>query len=114
MPNSNAVTQITQTLQHVPEGKVVSYGQLADLAGLPGRARLVGRCLREASDGHPLPWHRVLRADGKIAFPPGSASAEEQRQRLLSEGVSVRNYRVNLKHFGWQPDAYTLLHHLHY
>ncbi len=113
MPNNNALTQISATLTLVPSGKVVSYGQLADLAGLPGRARLVGRCLKEAGDDA-LPWHRVIRGDGKIAFPAGSEAADEQRQRLLAEGVIVNNYRISLRAFGWQPDAYTLLHRLRY
>ncbi|GGW96591.1 MGMT family protein [Alteromonas halophila] len=113
MPNLPAYTQIQQTLKLVPAGTVVSYGQLADLAGLPGRARLVGRCLKEAGS-EALPWHRVLRADGKIAFPAGSDAAGEQRQRLIAEGVMVRNYRVKLSEFGWQPDSYTLLHRLQF
>ena len=54
-------------------------------------------------------WHRVVRADGRIAFPAGSELAEEQRSLLVSEGVLVKNHRVNMKAYGWKPSLYTLL-----
>ena len=100
-------SKILKTLSIVPSGYVISYGQLADLAGLPGKARLVGKCLK-GSDVTTR-WHRVIRADGKIAFPAGSELAEEQRSLLVSEGVVVRSHRVNMKIYGWKPSLYTLL-----
>ena len=57
------VARIEAILALIP-GRVVSYGQVADLAGLPGRARLVGKVLRETDKV--LPWHRVLGAAGTI------------------------------------------------
>ncbi|CAD5246548.1 Methylated-DNA-protein-cysteine methyltransferase-like protein [Alteromonas sp. 38] len=107
MANVAVESRILKTLSIVPSGYVVSYGQLADLAGLPGRARLVGKYLKDSYvTTH---WHRVVRADGKIAFPLGSEPAEEQRSLLVSEGVLVRNHRVNMKTYGWKPSLYTLL-----
>ena len=76
-------------------GQVSSYGVIAQRAGLPGRARLVARLLGQNEDAS-LPWHRVLRADGRIAFPPGSAGWQEQTRRLQAEGVQVRNGKVRL------------------
>lgn len=79
---------ILAAVRAIPAGEVAGYGQIAQRAGLPGRARLVARVL--ARGDHPdLPWHRVLRAGGKIAFPPGSTGFIEQRRRLLAEGVAV-------------------------
>lgn len=95
---------IRNAVAAIPPGRVASYGEVAARAGLPRRARLVGRVLRDAGDGAHLPWHRVLRADGRIAFPPGSRPYREQRQRLLGEGVRVAGGRVDLKRFGWQRD----------
>ncbi|MBT3133803.1 MGMT family protein [Alteromonas sp. ALT199] len=112
MPNKAVQFRIEKTLSLVPRGKVVSYGLLADLCGLPGRARMMGKCLREISID--CNWHRVLRSDGKIAFPAGSEKAEEQRQRLITDGVLVKNYRVNMKKFGWTPDLLTILVELEY
>jgi methylated-DNA-protein-cysteine methyltransferase-like protein len=66
---------------------------VARRAGLPGRARLVARLLA-AGDVPGLPWHRVLRSDGRVAFPPGSEGFDEQVQRLRAEGVVVEGGRV--------------------
>ncbi|MCV2885907.1 MGMT family protein [Aestuariibacter sp. AA17] len=103
--------RIHETVNCVPLGYVVSYGQLADLAGLPGRARMVGKLL-SSDESTPLPWHRVLRADGKIAFPPASHFAQLQRDKLQEEGVAVINFGVNMRMFQWQPDLAELLHRL--
>ncbi|MCC4265554.1 MGMT family protein [Oceanimonas baumannii] len=92
----------------IPAGNVVSYGQLADLAGLPGRARLAGTVLRTA-DTEALPWHRVVSSSGEISLPAGSEAAQEQRQRLLAEGVVFRGKRVNMKQHQWRPDLGALL-----
>ena len=94
---------LLRTIAAIPSGRVASYGEIAIRAGLPRRARLVGRVLGEYP-ALKLPWQRVLRADGRIAFPPGSRGHREQRERLLSEGVAVVNGRVDLKRFGWQRD----------
>lgn len=112
MPNEAVQSRVEKTLSLVPEGQVISYALLADLCGLPGRARMMGKYLREINaDCH---WHRVLRADGKIAFPAGSDKADEQRERLAEEGVVVKNYRVNMTKFGWKPDLHTILVELEY
>ena len=93
---------IQRTIASIPRGRVSSYGEIAQRAGLPGRARLVGKVLGD-SDVE-LPWHRVLRSSGQSAFPPGSRGFREQSQRLRTEGVVVVNGRVNLQLFGWQRD----------
>ena len=93
---------IRRTIAAIPRGCVASYGEIAQRAGLPRRARLVGRVLGDAGEAARLPWQRVLRSDGKIAFPPGSRGYREQRARLIAEGVVVVNGRVDLSRFGWQ------------
>lgn len=75
-------------------GEVVSYGEIARRAGLPRRARLVGKVLRETE--RELPWHRVVRADGRIAFPEGSRQFHNQVQRLEAEGIEVVKGRARL------------------
>ncbi|KFN49242.1 MGMT family protein [Arenimonas composti] len=84
---------ILAAVRAVPAGAVAGYGEIARRAGLPGRARLVARILAEGGDPG-LPWHRVLRSDGRIAFPPGSEGYDEQVQRLRAEGVAVEAGRV--------------------
>lgn len=103
--NSTSAEAIWTTIGAIPRGKVASYGQVAELAGLPGRARLVGRVLRELPEHSALPWHRVLRSNGQIAFAADSSQCHEQITRLQAEGVTVTNGKVRMREFGWQPQA---------
>ena len=96
-------TALYLTLAQVPAGCVVSYGELAHLAGLGRAARWVGRTLSQLPQDTRLPWHRVLGAGGRISLPAGSASGDEQRARLREEGVTVRNNRVDIQRHGWRP-----------
>ncbi|PZO08466.1 MAG: cysteine methyltransferase [Lysobacteraceae bacterium] len=84
---------IVAAVRAIPAGEVAGYGEVARRAGLPGRARLVAKVL-SAGDERGLPWHRVLRSDGRVAFPPGCAGFDEQVQRLRAEGVRVESGRV--------------------
>lgn len=85
--------QILQAVRALAEGEVAGYGEVARRAGLPGNARLVAKVL-SAGDEPGLPWHRVLRSDGRVAFPAGSQGFDEQVQRLRAEGVQVESGRV--------------------
>lgn len=85
--------RILAAIRAIPAGEVAGYGEVARRAGLPGRARLVARLLGQNEDPA-LPWHRVLRSDGRIAFPEGSKGFREQSQRLRAEGVRVESGKV--------------------
>lgn len=89
----DAHARILDAIRAIPSGEVAGYGEVARRAGLPGRARLVARLLGQNEDPR-LPWHRVLRSDGRIAFPEGSRGYREQSQRLRAEGVKVECGRV--------------------
>ena len=98
---SAARQRVLATVDSIPRGKVATYGQIAKEAGLPRRARFVGRVLRELPDGSKLPWHRVVNAAGKIST--SGASAAEQKRMLRREGVLVTPAgRVELARFGWR------------
>lgn len=90
---ADAIKRILAAIRAIPKGEVAGYGEVARRAGLPGRARLVARLLSQNED-RGLPWHRVLRSDGRIAFPEGSDGWREQSARLRGEGVVVENGRV--------------------
>ncbi|KAF1687734.1 methylated-DNA--protein-cysteine methyltransferase [Pseudoxanthomonas broegbernensis] len=92
-PSADATVRILAAVRAIPRGQVAGYGEVARRAGLPGRARLAARVLAGNTDPD-LPWHRVLRADGRIAFPEGSAGWREQCRRLRAEGVAVECGRV--------------------
>lgn len=96
MADKSSAERILAAVRAIPHGQVAGYGEVAHRAGLPGRARLAARVLSENTDPH-LPWHRVLRADGRIALPDGSKGFREQCQRLRAEGVAVVKGRVKLK-----------------
>ena len=96
------VQRVLATVDAIPEGRVASYGQVADEAGLPRAARYVGHVLRRFVNDSGVPWHRVLGADGTIRVTGGIA--RDQAQLLRSEGVVVRRGRVDLGAFGWEPE----------
>ena len=93
MAAKSAPEKIIAAIRAVPKGEVAGYGEIARRAGLPGRARMVARLL-SANEEQTLPWHRILRSDGSIAFPKDSAHYAEQIQRLRAEGVEVINGKV--------------------
>ena len=97
-------TALYTVLAQVPEGKVVTYGQLAELAMLGRAARWVGRTLSQLPDGTRLPWHRVVAAGGRLSLEAGTSSGAEQRARLRSEGVLIMKNRVDMARHGWRPE----------
>jgi len=96
--------RIWQVVARIPPGRICNYGTVAQLAGLPGRARLVGRVLGRLPDDSRLPWHRVLNARGEVSLPGGSEAASLQRNRLEAEGVCFVRGRAPLARFGWYGD----------
>ena len=88
-------------LAQIPAGKVITYGNLAKLAGLPTGARLAGRLICELPEETELPWHRVINAQGKSSLPPNSESSNEQIQRLKAEGIEIVNGKIPLKRYSF-------------
>ena len=99
---------IYDVVRAIPRGRIATYGEVAQIAGLPGRARVAGAAMRASVPDYGLPWHRVLgkRSAGvaKIAIldPVGAAI---QREMLTAEGVefSAGGF-VSLKRYGWMSD----------
>lgn len=88
--------EVVEILKGIPKGRVVSYGQVARMAGSPRAARQVVRILHTMSEKYGLPWHRVVNAKGEIVVP-SEESRELQRVLLESEGVTfLPNGRVDL------------------
>lgn len=100
---------ILDAVARIPPGRVASYGQVAFVAGLPGRARLVGRVLGGEVDAG-TPWHRVINARGEISLPKFSPAHREQKRRLRAEGIVFADGRVSLRRYGWHAgDASPLI-----
>ncbi len=108
--------RIWKVVQQIPAGKVSTYGKVADLAGLPGRARMVGKALgfvpENGFQNKEVPWFRVVRSSGQIAFPIESSCFNEQKERLMEEGVFVKGTRVKLATYEWQPNLAEFLFNL--
>lgn len=97
---------IWMTVAAIPAGKVATYGQVAEMAGLPGRARLVGTALRELPERSPVPWHRVVSASGHIAERGRPDSQDEQQYLLEAEGVGFSGAgRIDLGRYRWQEGS---------
>lgn len=93
--SEESMQAIWNVIALIPRGRVSSYGDVARAAGLPGRARLAGKALRVVPEEMNLPWHRVMGAGGRIVFPKGSRHFREQARLLRSEGVAVKDGRVD-------------------
>jgi methylated-DNA-protein-cysteine methyltransferase-like protein len=85
---TESTRRIIGALKSVPSGRVSSYRDIALAAGLPNGARQVARILHSMSRTENLPWHRIIRANGRIALPAGGGR-EEQIILLRAEGVAV-------------------------
>jgi methylated-DNA-protein-cysteine methyltransferase related protein len=88
------VQTIWDIIAQIPRGQVSTYGNVARAAGLARGARQTAYALRIVPEELHLPWHRVVGAGGRIAFPKSSRHYFEQARRLRSEGVAVRDGRV--------------------
>ena len=91
--------RITLCLSMIPKGKVTNYGELARRAGLTNGARLTARTLKHLPSDTRLPWHRVIKSTGHIAFPEGSEGYLEQCKRLQAEAVIIDKGRVSRRFF---------------
>lgn len=89
-------------IKRIPRGRVATYGQVAQLAGLPGRARQVGYALHALRASTSVPWQRVINAAGKISLRPLTGGIS-QRLLLEKEGVRFDGERVSLSRYGWTP-----------
>lgn len=102
------MTPFTQTvieiIKQIPSGKVMTYGQIAKLAGSPRGARQVVRILHSMSKKYQLPWYRVVNAKGQIAIKDEQAY-QEQVMNLKAEGIEIGMHDViDLKEYQWVPE----------
>ena len=99
---------IYQTVRKIPQGKVATYGQIADLAGLYGKARLVGYALFKVdTTQNDLPWHRVINAKGEISYSTMRQGGDYLQKHLLEkEGIQFKaNGKISLKEYQWQSNS---------
>lgn len=103
------VKNVWQVVQGIPRGHVLTYGEVARLAGMPRAARRVSQAMRRAPRGVVLPWHRVVNAQGKISFPEDSNGYRRQKDRLQEEGIVFLDGKIDLDRYGYQGALDVLL-----
>jgi len=98
-----AVEAICDVIRRIPRGWVATYGQVAAMAGLPRRARLVGRILQRLDPAVKIPWHRVVNARGEVSYSLSRNGGDALQRRLLEkEGLKFDNRnRLDLERCRW-------------
>ena len=104
-PATSSYPRIYATVRRIPRGRVATYGQIAELAGVPGQARLVGYAMFALPRTTAVPWQRVINAQGRISMRgDGGGAALRQRMLLEREGVTFdARDRVPLSRYLWKP-----------
>lgn len=97
--------RIYAVVRQIPLGQVATYGQVAELAGLVGKPRLVGYALYRVDTTSDVPWHRVINAKGEISQSPLRYGNDyKQRALLEDEGIAFdRGGRIDLGQYRWHP-----------
>jgi methylated-DNA-protein-cysteine methyltransferase-like protein len=95
--------EVINIIRSIPRGRIMTYGQIANMAGSPRAARQVARILHSMSKKHGLPWHRVVNSSGQAAIK-NEETYEEQIFLLNKEGVITDNTgRTDLARYQWSP-----------
>ncbi len=94
---------VYDAIKKIPKGRVLSYGHLAELAGRPRAARAVGSILHENPWPEDVPCYKIGHADGSLAPAFAFGGWDRQRELLISEGIMVVNYKVDMKSYEWYP-----------
>ena len=99
----NFFESVYKVVKQIPAGKVLSYGDVARLAGNPKMSRQVGWALHVNPEQGVIPCHRVVFKDGSLANGFAVGGREVQRDMLIKEGVEVsRDFKIDMKKFRWQ------------
>ena len=103
MAKSSAYQRIYRTVRRIPRGRVATYGQIAELAGLARHARQVGYAMHALDEGSTVPWHRVLNAQGRVSIR-AEFGGRVQRALLEQEGVEFdATGKLDLARYRWRP-----------
>ncbi len=97
--------KVYEYLTTIPEGKVVTYKQVAESLGNKGLARVVGNILHKNPDGDKYPCYKVLNSKGELAEAFVFGGKEIQKERLEKEGIKVINDKVDLKLYQWKKEG---------
>lgn len=105
LPDGEFRRRVLALVAQIPPGHVMTYGQLALLAGQPGAARQSGFVLNSLMGGSDLPWHRVINAQGRVSTHK-VGFGDMQEGLLRAEGVALdASGRCDLARLQWWPEG---------
>ncbi len=100
--------RVVRIIKEIPYGRVMSYGQVAAIAGTPRAAIIVGQILKNGTIKYDLPWQRVINSKGFISIVNMQFPPELQAELLKTEGIEVKKFDgqfwVDLQKYGWLPE----------
>lgn len=94
--------RIYEAVKKIPKGKVATYAQVAEMAGNKKMSRAVGNALHKNPDPEHIPCFRVVNSKGELAPAFAFGGEDEQRKRLVEDGVEVKDGKVDLKKYGME------------
>lgn len=100
--NKELFRKVYEVVERIPSGKVTTYGAIAKSLGMKNGARVVGWAMNGATDPK-IPCHRVINSKGELSGRKFFASEDFMEELLTSEGVEVKNNKVDLSKYFWQP-----------
>lgn len=95
--------KVYEIAKRIPKGKVITYGQLAKLAGSHKAARAVGMAMKKNPDMTRIPCHRVVGREGNLTGYSGDGGISSKKEMLLGEGVFFKKDKVDLTRSLWNP-----------
>ena len=93
--------EVLEIIRNIPHGMVMTYGQIAAVAGNPRGARQVSRILHGMSQKYQLPWHRVINSKGSISLNGEAGFIQESM--LIQEGIIINNKKIDLSKYQYKP-----------
>jgi methylated-DNA-protein-cysteine methyltransferase-like protein len=101
---SSCYPKIYEVVRLIPYAQVATYGQVAELAGLIGKPRVVGYALYRVAIDTDIPWHRVINAQGKISESALRDGSDDLQKLLLEqEGIAFERGRIDFNRYRWRP-----------
>lgn len=97
MVNNSFTSRVYDVVAKIPVGKVLTYGDVAKLAGSPGASRAVGMAMKLNPDTTKVPCHRVVASDGSMHGYSGENGISGKKIKLQQEGVTFIGDKVDLK-----------------
>jgi O-6-methylguanine DNA methyltransferase len=93
--------EVYDAIKKIPDGKVLSYGHLAELAGRPNAARAVGNILHKNPWPKDVPCYKIVHSDGSLAPAFAFGGINRQRELLIADGIMVINNKIDMSQFEW-------------